>query len=196
MTIPAFFKAISLTLGETSVEINIQARDFIEGSNNDFLSPREGWFVNMSSVDISLLVIGLLQLGEDFCLLPPTVKQPLVIDAIKKLESNLRSFHPSKKMEFRNFFVYLFWSLFSRHEKRTTSDKRLLSTFMITKEFFNNNKDILITKADKGNSVVALDRNSYGEKRRSLLSDTDTYTMLRRSPINRILSGLHKLLTR
>jgi len=46
------------------------------------LEPREKWFVNTSNVSIPNDVIGLLQLGEDFCL-PPENKSDLFIDQLE-----------------------------------------------------------------------------------------------------------------
>jgi len=50
-----------------------------------------------------------------------------------------------------------------------------------------NNLNIIFTKADKGNAVVALERLEYIAKMENIFSDTNTYTVLQRNPINKLL---------
>ena len=54
--------------------------------------------------------------------------------------------------------------------------------FKTAKQFLNNNKDIIITKADKGNITVALDKNMYDIKINELLLDEHTYKRNARDP--------------
>jgi len=51
------------------------------------LEPREKWFVNISNTVIPKEVIGLLQLGESFCL-PPDNKNDLLIEYTKHMENS------------------------------------------------------------------------------------------------------------
>jgi len=59
-----------------------------------------------------------------------------------------------------------------------------------------NNPNIIFTKADKGNTVVALDRLDYIAKMENIFSDTNTYTVLQRNPINKLIEELKKTLKR
>ena len=43
------------------------------------------------------------------------------------------------------------------------------------KNFVKNNPDIVFTKADKGNTTVALTRTDYNDKVNNLLQDVNTY---------------------
>jgi len=56
------------------------------------------------------------------------------------------------------------------------SDKQIIKNKKIINQFINNNSNLLITKADKGNITVALDKDYYN-KIRSMLLDTNTYTI-------------------
>ena len=47
------------------------------------------------------------------------------------------------------------------------------------------NKNILITKADKGGKVVVIDKSTYDEKMKDLLSDGTTYTSLTTNPLKK-----------
>ena len=58
--------------------------------------------------------------------------------------------------------------------------------FRLALENLKKNNSIFITKADKSNSVVILDRVNYEEKMLNMLSDPNTYEPLRSSPLKRL----------
>jgi len=64
------------------------------------------------------------------------------------------------------------------------------------KYFIKNNPDIIFTKADKGNTTVMLERKDYLKKINDILRDTNTYTIIKRDSINKIIYNLRSLLTR
>lgn len=51
-------------------------------------------------------------------------------------------------------------------------------------EFLKKNPNIVILTADKGGNTIAMNRTQYDKKMTELLSDTEKYTCLRRSPLN------------
>src|SRR5436190_24118439 len=62
------------------------------------------------------------------------------------------------------------------------------------KNFLNNNKEILVTRADKRQTTVILDRNEYVQKMEALVSDPYTYKKLKRDPINALTNKLNSLI--
>jgi len=56
-----------------------------------------------------------------------------------------------------------------------------------------DNPNILFTRADKGNTVVALDRKDYISKMKNYLTDYNTYTVLQRNPVSK-LNNLKEML--
>jgi len=64
------------------------------------------------------------------------------------------------------------------------SDKQIIENKKITNQFINNNSNLLITRVDKSNITVALDKDYYFNKIRSMLQDTNTYTIINKDPIN------------
>jgi len=72
----------------------------------------------------------------------------------------------------------------------------LLSLTKITKKFLSDHPDIIVTKADKGNVTVALEKTEYFDKMHDLFSDRNTYVEMSRDPTNRIISQLRGLLQR
>jgi len=63
----------------------------------------------------------------------------------------------------------------------------------MTKKFCKNNKNIIYTKADKGNVTVAMDKDFYINKIEELLNDQNTYTIVKKNPIKLIENNLNNM---
>ncbi|XP_072743287.1 uncharacterized protein [Anoplolepis gracilipes] len=79
---------------------------------------------------------------------------------------------------------------------KNDSDDWLISSYSSTIQFLNNNKNVILTKADKGNVTVALDKNEYVTKVENLLADESTYIIVKKDPIKKLISDLRDLLVR
>jgi len=66
------------------------------------------------------------------------------------------------------------------------TDLKIMDAVSSTKKFVKDNPNILFTKADKGNTVIALDRNEYIENMETLLSYSDTYIIQKHYCLRRI----------
>lgn len=55
-----------------------------------------------------------------------------------------------------------------------------------TKQFIKNHPEVVITRADKGNVTVVLNRVDYIQKMESLISDDKTCARVSRDPIEKI----------
>jgi len=160
------------------------------------LEPREKWFVNISNAFIPDNVIGLLQLGEGFAL-PPTDSKKLITEYIKHIENNLSKLQYHKfTSRFRSQMCSFVTQMNNIQKHRTDIDKIILESLSVTRTFLKNNPNVIFTRADKGNTVVALDRDVYKNKMELLLSDTNTYSILKRNPVNGLLKDLKELLKR
>jgi len=162
------------------------------------LEPREKWFINTSNSFIPYEVIGLLQLGEDFCF-PPINVTDSVMQCVKHIESNfsrLQDYSCINKLRNQIFPIINNLKNKNKNINRNEIDKKLIAANQITRRFLNNNPDTLLTRADKGNTVVALDRKDYIKKMEDCLSDINTYTLLQRNPVNKLLNNLKDLLKR
>ncbi|XP_072144504.1 4-pyridoxate dehydrogenase-like [Dermacentor andersoni] len=69
------------------------------------------------------------------------------------------------------------------------------TTLPATRKRLQENEDIVILPADKGNATVILDRVDYVNKINELLQDTSTNAKLARDPTKKVESELQKLLT-
>ncbi|EFN65852.1 hypothetical protein EAG_00192, partial [Camponotus floridanus] len=105
-------------------------------------------------------VISFLQLGGNFSL-PVTNKTKLTIDFIINFENNLRKLPPDKRVMIRNRSTSIINSIPSYQYPFTKTHNLLLQLNMTTKNFLNDNQNLIITRADKGNITVALDKDKY-----------------------------------
>ena len=56
------------------------------------------------------------------------------------------------------------------------------------------NDRVIFTRADKGNVMVALDRQVYISRINEMLQDVNTYELVERDPTKRMIMGLRALL--
>ena len=62
------------------------------------------------------------------------------------------------------------------------------------KRFISENPEILITKADKGNTTVIMNRENYRKKMFEILKDQTTYNVIDKDPTNKINLEIRNLL--
>jgi len=163
---------------------------------DNLLEPREKWFINTSNSVIPKDVVSLLQLSEDFCL-PPTDVTDSITQCVKHIENNfsrLQKYNCTNKL--RNQIFPFISNLNKIDRSRNETEIKLIAASKTTRRFIKNNPDVLFTRADKGNTVVALDRIEYISRMENCLSDTNTYTTLQRNPVNKLLINLKDLLKR
>jgi len=159
-------------------------------------SVNNSWFVNVSKTDIPQDVQSLLQLGEKFCLRSLPNSQHFVFDFIKNIEHNISSLDQETANNVRCLSVQTINKCLLSPPHFSDLDSRLLSLTKITKKFLSDHPDIIVTKADKANVTVSLDKTEYFDKMHDLLSDRNTYMVMSRDPTNRVISQLRELLQR
>ena len=78
------------------------------------------------------------------------------------------------------------------------NENNIPQRFISTIKSIKNDKNIHITKADKANSIVLINKNQYLEKMNLLLSDLETYIPLNKNPLEKLNkdfnSNLRKIL--
>jgi len=157
------------------------------------LEPKDKWFINTSGTHIPKDVIGLLQLGENFCL-PTLNKDRDIVECIKSVENNFNRHRINNINNFRNLLFPLIKDI--KNDNKSRLDLDILASVSSTKKFIKHNPDIIFTRADKGNTTVALDRMDYINKMEINLSDNNTYTLVQRNPINKLIEELKRTLKR
>jgi len=175
-------------------EINISPDNFRLSSPLNTIHDK--WFVNLSKKPIPEDVRMLLQLGEKFGL-PSTKKnqEKTIVEFMKCIEKNLFKEGEVICSAIRNQSIPIIKRMFNKTGNINTNEKLLLRWLQSTKKFVNDNKDILFTKADKGNATVAIDLDDYNSKMLKIFSDTNTYTLIKKDPINKLHNTTKDLLS-
>ena len=158
---------------------------------------------NFSSYTLSKKEKFLLSLGLDFCL--PTSKPKYVnyYTSFEKLANSLSYYGDNHTFNlFRKDCTYLAHKTFTNYWNKSWFPFLKKEDLTILKSL-GTNSDLVITKPDKGNGVVLLDRTSYIAKMDHILSDsskfkpidsTNWYKLIFKTEdkINRFLSALKK----
>ncbi|EFN70791.1 hypothetical protein EAG_00343, partial [Camponotus floridanus] len=151
--------------------------------------------VNLSMVNFPPEIQCFLQLGENFSL--PHINTPiLTIEFIKHIECNLRKLSPASRIPIREKLKSIIKNIPSYSFPRNSHNDWLTRLYLTTKNFLQNNKDLILTRADKGNVTVALDKFDYLNKVGDLLRDENTYTIINKDPTKKLISNLKELLSR
>ncbi|EFN63478.1 hypothetical protein EAG_07003, partial [Camponotus floridanus] len=146
-----------------------------------------------SSATIPEDVVGFLQLGDNFSL-PIKNKKSVILEFIKNFEYSLNKLPLNKRSEFRNKSMSLLNAISSYSYQNNAINNCLLELHQKTKNFLTENPNIIVTRADKGNTTVALNRDDYIKNVEKLLEDKDTYLIVLKNPINKLISSLRELL--
>lgn len=186
------FSQIIHTHSDNIYNIIINPTEF-NSTNSLPLDLKNNWFINLTDVNSPPTVIGLLQLGSNFCLpITNSAKTNIALDIIKCVESKLMN-HNINRVEARNLTLSLVEKFVKRPIVLNDIELDLIQAEKLTKNFLKHNNNIIITRADKGNVTVAI-RISYMEKMNNLLFDMDTYNVVNRDPTNQITTALNDTL--
>lgn len=153
------------------------------------------WFVNLSSIQIPEDVQCLLQLGDNFSL-PFSNRDKLTMDFIKNIECSLTKLPSATQITIRNRSINIINNLPNYSFPESDFNTYIRHLFSSCKEFFKRNDNLIVTRADKGNITVALDKHEYFNKIEELLMDTNTYNVVKKDPTKNLTSRLRDLLTR
>jgi len=192
---PTFsFSKAKLPQNSQPLEIKISP-EFLDHKHNSSLTTiRNKWFVNLSNTNIPHDVQCLLQLGENFSM-PTNRKENVVIEFIKSIECNTNKFNIDTQLNIRNRAIPLISSL-PYLLSNNQLNPRISSLDRTVRTFIKKNPDVIFTRADKGNITVALNREDYINNITNMLEDVNTYTKIKKDPINNMTCNLRKLLIR
>lgn len=157
------------------------------------------WFKNLTNKIIPPEVEQVVSLGNKFNLPNNNITEKDKVDIIKNVDANLYKQPP----EDRNRIVQKVTSVVSSCMKKQQQMRHkhhffveLENNLATTKTFVENNPEIMFTIADKGNVTVALEKSKYVDEVNKLLSDTTTYKLLTKNPLQKVIDDLKALLYR
>jgi hypothetical protein len=114
---------------------------------------------------------------------------------LTEVESIVSRMHPFKQNEIRIRTNNILNNYVAHPEKLKPLEKHIMELYKETRKFMNeNDKEIVITTADKGGKTVVMYREDYMTKMTSLVSDTNTYENLTRDPTQKIQRELNACL--
>ena len=130
------------------------------------------WVVNLSSSELSQSQRSVLSKGLNYALVPDAPPIPRIIAAV---ESGIRQLPDPAAHDIRFKIVGLLKKSKPPPSNITFEENKAIRELQ-------QNPDIVVLPADKGNSTVVMDATEYDGKMRSLLSDPSTYKMLPKDP--------------
>lgn len=151
------------------------------------------WFINKTDLEFPRNVENILALGEKFNLPYGEKNLPieqLIIDTEYIINSNTDE---NIRTEKRNKVVNIITNFLS-YNRVDKGDTKLIRDEAETRIFLKENPEIVILKADKGNSTVAMSKTDFLHKGNELLSDTNTYLLLKKDPTVTIQNKLNKII--
>ena len=176
------------------VNIIIDPNKFLEPPEDPLSTTNNKWFLNLTQQSIPDDVSNLLQLGGEFCLPISQNKKETVHEFIKDVESNIIQKKIKKETNIRNIVIPRLYKYLDSYTSKDSTDAHLISMARSTSKFCKNNPNIVFTRADKGNVVVALDRESYIGKMEATLNDISTYNTVKNNPSSKLERNLDNIL--
>lgn len=153
------------------------------------------WFKNISTTDVPADIANFLALGPKFSIQPENqeISTPHILAEVETIDFKgdlrLKTLISNKITNILTNFQY----------QQFPNNKHLSILYKKTSCFLKQHPDIIITKADKGNVTVCMNKKDYVELSNSLLSDQKYYAPLRKDPTcslqqkaNKIISKLKK----
>lgn len=84
----------------------------------------------------------------------------------------------------------------NRIDKAELYEKTLVKDFKRTRKFLGANKEIIVSRSDKGNSTVVMYKHEYVTKLEEMLGDNETYQLITKDPTVKFMEQANGLVTR
>ena len=110
------------------------------------------------------------------------------------MESNITKIPIDNRQSFRNSFIEISHQYIRKQQHINAIDKSIAKNITLTNKFLQKNKDIFVTKADKGNITVLMNHSYYIAKMETLLNDTNNYRLINDDPTLKLKKLTQKIL--
>jgi len=156
------------------------------------------WITNLCSIDIPESITNILCLGEKFGL-PANLNDKrerleLTVNSVKNFEMVIPKLPEKVVDNVRSMIVNSLCRNISSNNHLSHFDTYINREVKKCKNFLRNNPDIFVTKADKGQVTVIMDRKVYVDKMTQNLEDTETYKPLNSNPLQKMNGELNSLI--
>lgn len=154
------------------------------------LSIQDDWVRNLTSLVIPSPVKTILSLSPNFSHYPSISKKDtnnMIISLIKAIESSISYVDPELQPQYRNQMIYHTTAYLNRASKCTDPIlKYIVSCKKQTHTFLKDNPDLIISKSDKTNLTVIMNKETFSQKSKNLLGDRTVYHPIRTNPLKTI----------
>jgi len=152
------------------------------------------WVVNNYSKIIPEPVKKFVSLGDKFAL-PLNVKDSKdKIDTtfafVKNFEASCHKIPEKVVDKVRSSFVNSLKKNLNSNKYLNYIDTQIYKEYVKCKKFLKNNDDIFVTRADKGQVTVLMDKNVYIKQMEEILKDDSTYRPLSKNPLRKMTTKL------
>lgn len=151
--------------------------------NND-----EKAFINLTNHHIPADIQQFLGFGPKFSVPSESDDIPLIniiadTEQILKRNSTSDQQHNAMRSKVVNIMTnFIHNGRIKGHRSNFITNRQIISMYDRTKTFLKNNKEIIITSADKGKSTVAITKTEYENKMNNMLQDEETYKKSNNDP--------------
>jgi len=166
--------------------------------NSFFKVDNSKWIINNCSKNIPKRVSRFLSLGEKFAL-PLDFKDnrdrlDVSFAIIKNFEACSHVIPEKVVDKVRSSVVNSVKKSLYSNKHVNHMDSALQKEYINCKNFLKNNDDIFVTKADKGQVTVIMDKTDYIKQMEDILKDDSTYKMLKSNPLRKITCKLDAMI--
>jgi len=156
------------------------------------------WIINYSSKEIPNYIKNILSLGERFAL-PINVNDSrdrldTALGIVKNFEAFIFKFPEPCMDKLRAMVVNSLNRNLYRNKHFNYFDAHFNKEFIKCRNFLKNNDDIFVTKTDKGQVTVIMDKNAYVDQMLKILDDENTYRLVKNNPLRKITTRLDNLI--
>ena len=145
---------------------------------------KDKWVLNLSSKELSALERSGLEKGLKFAVAPSKIPTAEIAAAVEEGISRLN-------VDEKHLIRAEVSSILRRAKPPPKNISNDVFKALLT---LKKDPDRLVLSADKGNCVVVMDKQQYDEKASSLLSDRNTYSILKSDPTSKTQRKLNKML--
>lgn len=139
------------------------------------------WFINLTNTEFPKEISDFLSLGPKFGLESGTKDVPISV-LLSQVEDIIQALPPNEQDVSRSRAANMITNSYLSVASQMSRISPFNTIYNKTQTFLKSNPDIFITRADKGSTTVALDRDEYVSKSLALLNDSSVYQQLRRDP--------------
>lgn len=149
---------------------------------------RKKWLVNLSNTKIPQEIEQMLALGHNFNMTEST-KSFEIPPFITEFQNNIWLVPKNKRDYLRGTFI----NILVNHLNKLNNTKANHNISLL-KKFIRGNDNLIITRADKGQVTVVLNKSEYISAAEEMLTDDNTYTKTNKNHTDRIQKINNKIL--